>query len=264
MTRGGQRRLRSAGAQMAARQDRAARRRDAGARPHERVRRAQAAAIVRRPAAAHRAGALPRHRSQGAAARRAVRRARQKPAARHADRGQAAAARIRRHHHPGHARPGRSAVDGRPHRGDVARPIEQVSSPTEIYDAPKTLFVNEFVGTTNVLPASSATPARRPASRLPGGIGIDVPSTPGFLNGSKVAVSIRPEQLHIVPAGGLAGTIKAVMPLGAHVVYDVELAPAFRSRSASRAKARSPCGRPASGCMSRPTSPDACNVFPAS
>jgi putative spermidine/putrescine transport system ATP-binding protein len=28
--------------------------------------------------------------------------------------------------------------------------IEQISTPTEIYDAPKTLFVNEFVGTTNV------------------------------------------------------------------------------------------------------------------
>ena len=29
--------------------------------------------------------------------------------------------------------------------------IEQVSSPTEIYDRPRTLFVNEFVGTTNIL-----------------------------------------------------------------------------------------------------------------
>ena len=28
--------------------------------------------------------------------------------------------------------------------------IEQVSTPTEIYDKPMTLFVNEFVGTTNV------------------------------------------------------------------------------------------------------------------
>ena len=86
----GKRRLRPAGAQMAAREDRAARRRDARARPHERIRAAQAAAIVRRPAAAHRAGALPRDRSEGAAARRAVRRARQESAARHADRGQAA------------------------------------------------------------------------------------------------------------------------------------------------------------------------------
>ena len=29
--------------------------------------------------------------------------------------------------------------------------IEQVSSPTEIYDRPKTLFVNQFVGTANVV-----------------------------------------------------------------------------------------------------------------
>jgi len=38
-----------------------------------------------------------------------------------------------------------------------------VSSPTEIYDQPQTLFVNQFVGTTNVLPgefASGDTTAR--------------------------------------------------------------------------------------------------------
>src|SRR5207253_7937648 len=29
--------------------------------------------------------------------------------------------------------------------------IEQVSSPTEIYDRPQTLFVNQFVGTANVV-----------------------------------------------------------------------------------------------------------------
>src|SRR5439155_9054703 len=30
--------------------------------------------------------------------------------------------------------------------------IEQVASPTDIYDRPATLFVNQFVGTTNLLP----------------------------------------------------------------------------------------------------------------
>ena len=60
---------------------------------------------------------------------------------------------------------------------------------------------------------------------LLGGVGIDVPAKPGFTDGSKVAVSIRPEQLHIVAVGGLSGTVKAVMPLGAHVIYEVELRP---------------------------------------
>src|SRR5579871_6281407 len=32
--------------------------------------------------------------------------------------------------------------------------IEQVSSPTEIYDRPKTLFVNQFVGSTNAVPGA--------------------------------------------------------------------------------------------------------------
>src|ERR1700674_1675204 len=30
--------------------------------------------------------------------------------------------------------------------------VEQVASPTEIYDHPATLFVNQFVGTANLLP----------------------------------------------------------------------------------------------------------------
>ncbi len=123
--------------------------------------------LFRRPATAHRTGALPRHRSESAAARRAVRRARQELAARHADRGQALAARVRRDHDSRHARPGRSIVDGRSHRRDVARQIEQVSTPTEIYDLPRTLFVNQFVGTTNVLPGEFFNAGAGAQVRLP-------------------------------------------------------------------------------------------------
>src|SRR2546423_12867230 len=94
--------------------------------------------------------------------------------------------------------------------------IEQVSTPTEIYDAPKTLFVNEFVGTANVFAGEFSNNGVAARVTLPGGIGIDVPSKPGFISGSRVAVAIRPERLHIVPSGGLTGIVKAVMPLGAH------------------------------------------------
>src|SRR3954454_1076614 len=47
--------------------------------------------------------------------------------------------------------------------------IEQVSSPTAIYDSPQTLFVNEFVGTTNVLLGEFLAGAGSPAVRVAGG-----------------------------------------------------------------------------------------------
>ena len=54
--------------------------------------------------------------------------------------------------------------------------IEQVSPPTEIYDEPKTLFVNEFVGTTNVFAGEFVSKGCGLASRSADGIAIDVPS----------------------------------------------------------------------------------------
>src|SRR5947209_7025661 len=103
--------------------------------------------------------------------------------------------------------------------------IEQVSSPTEIYDRPATLFVNQFVGTANVLSGQFTDGSAGARVVLPGGLALDVPSASGFADGAKVAISIRPEHLRVVAAGGLAGTVKAVMPLGSHVVYDIEIAP---------------------------------------
>ena len=103
--------------------------------------------------------------------------------------------------------------------------IEQVSSPTEIYDEPKTLFVNEFVGTTNILPASSPAKARHLASCCRMGLPSMSVRSRLYRRNASVAVSIRPEQLRLVSKGGLAGTVKAVMPLGAHVIYEISCDP---------------------------------------
>jgi len=141
--------------------------------------------------------------------------------------------------------------------------IEQVSSPTEIYDKPETLFVNQFVGSTNVLPGEFATGGTGARVTFAEGLGLDVPPAPGFINGAKVAVSIRPEQLRVVPSGGLPGTVKAVMPLGAHVVYDVELGPAL-SVKVSEPREGQPMRQSGEKVHVAPTSPGACRVFPAS
>jgi putative spermidine/putrescine transport system ATP-binding protein len=140
--------------------------------------------------------------------------------------------------------------------------IEQVSTPTEIYDRPQTLFVNQFVGTTNVLSGEffNEPPAR---IRLAGGAAIDVPAKPGFTDGSNVVVSIRPEQLHVVANGGLPGAVKAVMPLGSHVVYEVEIAGGASLKVSESREGQISMRQTGELVRIAPTSPDACHVFPA-
>jgi putative spermidine/putrescine transport system ATP-binding protein len=142
--------------------------------------------------------------------------------------------------------------------------IEQVAKPTEIYDNPRTLFVNEFVGTTNTLRGTFAGKGDEARVTLSNGLGIDVPLIPGFTDGSAVAVSIRPEQLHLTRSDGLAGTVKAVMPLGAHVIYEVELPGAISLKVSEPREHQTTMRRGGETVHVAPTSLDACHVFPAS
>src|SRR5277367_1156089 len=75
--------------------------------------------------------------------------------------------------------------------------VEQIGTPTEIYDRPQTLFVNEFVGTTNLLPGTFAA-SGEPAVRLRDGSLLLVGTTNQIIPpNAAVVVSIRPEQLRI-------------------------------------------------------------------
>jgi putative spermidine/putrescine transport system ATP-binding protein len=145
--------------------------------------------------------------------------------------------------------------------------IEQVSSPTEIYDRPRTLFVNQFVGTTNVLSGDFVIVASGARVTVAGGATFDVPATPGIVTGSKVAVSIRPEHLRFerTPSEkGMAGTVKAVMPLGAQVVYEVEVGPSIALRVSEPRDAQTAMRESGERVQLIPISTTACHVFPAS
>jgi putative spermidine/putrescine transport system ATP-binding protein len=108
--------------------------------------------------------------------------------------------------------------------------IEQVASPTDIYDHPATLFVNQFVGTTNLIPGKLVgIDAGGCDVKLADGMLRTAPA-PSLLAGMNVLVSVRPEQWRVqeraqesAGGAGLAGTVKMVMPLGPQVVYDVEI-----------------------------------------
>ena len=104
--------------------------------------------------------------------------------------------------------------------------IEQIASPTDIYDRPATLFVNQFVGNTNLM--SGALIESRTAGatvRLASGEVIATAPAGTIGPGGRVTVSIRPERLRIVEQGlegSLRCMVKTVLTLGPQVVYDLE------------------------------------------
>lgn len=143
--------------------------------------------------------------------------------------------------------------------------IEQLASPADIYDRPATLFVSQFVGTTNLLPGRIVECD---------GLACEIEIAGGRLcanggtlsKGQKVIVTVRPEQLrvqHGSGSGGLTGTVKMVMPLGPQVIYDVEIADGADVKiSHSRDFAAQPL-ESGSTIHFGPVSPAACHVFPA-
>jgi putative spermidine/putrescine transport system ATP-binding protein len=143
--------------------------------------------------------------------------------------------------------------------------IEQVASPADIYDHPATLFVNQFVGTTNLLPGriagsdASVTQVEVASGWLRAGPG-------RWTKGEEVVVSIRPEQLRVEregAAGALSGTVKMIMPMGPQVIYDVEMAPGTAIKiTQGRDAARMPLAT-GSTISFAPVSVDACHIFPA-
>ncbi len=106
--------------------------------------------------------------------------------------------------------------------------LEQVASPTEIYDRPATLFVNQFVGSTNLLRGELlGVDSGGALVRLGDGTMLRAADAKTLSPGAKVVVAIRPEALALgdTPADGARqGRIKTVMPLGPQVAYDIETA----------------------------------------
>jgi putative spermidine/putrescine transport system ATP-binding protein len=142
--------------------------------------------------------------------------------------------------------------------------IEQVASPTDIYDRPATLFVNQFVGTANLLPGRIiASGATRTEIAVAGGV-LRV-SSANFPEGASVLVSVRPEQWRIAPdeaSGRLTGTVKMVMPLGPQVIYDVEMPDGIAIKISQSREASAAAYASGSSIHFAPVSEEACHIFP--
>jgi putative spermidine/putrescine transport system ATP-binding protein len=106
--------------------------------------------------------------------------------------------------------------------------VEQFDTPVAIYDRPQTLFVNGFIGTTNLLPGKVTTVAGDTAMvALDAGVTLRLPAQQGIAAGSLVILSVRPEQLVLSPVAtadswpiepGLS------LPLGSLLVHEARTA----------------------------------------
>jgi len=87
--------------------------------------------------------------------------------------------------------------------------LEQVDTPQRLYDHPRTLFVADFIGTMNVLPAR--------ADRREGALAVGPWRLPlsgaAWPEGAEASVAVRPEDLVIDPAGA-AARVRRVVNLG--------------------------------------------------
>ena len=106
--------------------------------------------------------------------------------------------------------------------------IEQLGTPVEIYDNPATLFVNSFIGSSNLLPGTIASVAAEGYGiALDQGAHWQVASGERFEQGAKVLVSVRPEQLVLAAAGGehsFPVAPKLSLPIGGELIHDVTTA----------------------------------------
>ncbi len=101
--------------------------------------------------------------------------------------------------------------------------IEQLGTPTDLYEQPRTAFVAGFLGASNLIPA---TVTRPDAVRLDGGPELEVPADVLRGRSGRVAVGIRPEKIELdAPGEGmLEGRVVETAYIGVATQYVVETA----------------------------------------
>jgi spermidine/putrescine transport system ATP-binding protein len=109
--------------------------------------------------------------------------------------------------------------------------VEQIGTPSEIYDSPASIFVAGFIGSANLLPgkvSAGSALAKADTVDLAMGSTIEVPSAFGLETGADVTVMIRPERLipndgETVPGRSFVGEIKEVNYHGSEIRLIVDL-----------------------------------------
>jgi putative spermidine/putrescine transport system ATP-binding protein len=143
--------------------------------------------------------------------------------------------------------------------------VEQFANPVEIYDRPATLFVNQFVGTTNLLPGIvESVDGSACKVAFAGGESL-VCRENGVRVGARVVLSIRPERLRLVATPGpgrLRAKVGLIMPLGPTLVYDLTLMSGTPVRVAAPRPELAVVPASGSDVFLEPTAIDACLLYP--
>ncbi len=97
--------------------------------------------------------------------------------------------------------------------------IQQIGSPTDVYNEPKNPFVADFIGESNILPAIMLDDYK---VRMNGVVYECVDK--GFGKNIEVDVVVRPEDIDIIPAKGarVIGAVVSVIFMGVHYEVDVD------------------------------------------
>ena len=102
--------------------------------------------------------------------------------------------------------------------------VEQFDSPVAIYDRPQTLFVNGFIGTTNLMTGRITSLQDGTATvSLDAGASLVLPAPQGFDAGQPILLSVRPEQLALSAVGGPEAwkvDPGLSLPIGAQLVHE--------------------------------------------
>ena len=108
--------------------------------------------------------------------------------------------------------------------------IEQIGSPTDLYDHPETAYVAEFLGASNMIPATIARDGVGAVARA-GNISVRVPDAGGAREGSVRSLFMRPEKIRLLADGAspddgadvFSGTVRELFFSGNAVRIDLEV-----------------------------------------
>ncbi|MCC2651789.1 MAG: transporter ATP-binding protein [Microvirga sp.] len=116
--------------------------------------------------------------------------------------------------------------------------VEQFEASVAVYDRPATLFVNGFIGTTNLLGGRVSSCSNGWTTiALDVGAQIAVSTDRSFETGSRAVLSARPEQLALFPDAAddrWPVRVDMVVPLGPTSIYDLEMPGGQRIKLAER------------------------------
>ncbi|KEY51780.1 spermidine/putrescine ABC transporter ATPase [Agrobacterium tumefaciens] len=113
--------------------------------------------------------------------------------------------------------------------------VEQIDTPMAVYDRPRSLFVNTFIGQANVLHGTvDRVEAEATTISLANGRVLVLPRRLNFTTGSKITITCRPEDVRLSAAPGapaLPARLTVSVPLGPTLVHDLLLEDGTNLRS---------------------------------